>query len=110
IDDVDLSLASFLTRSAPVQRYDWAAGKAAALADTTTVQVAYRGAPFLIDSSQHDRVLQLLANDADFAQFRSAANITVHIASRSFETGIAKSISAVPSRVALLVPANDSAP
>jgi len=53
-------------------------GKAAALADPTTVQVSYRGAPFLIDSSQHDRVLQLLASDPDFAQFRG--RLAAHLA------------------------------
>lgn len=108
IDGVDLTLSSFLSRTIPVQRYDWATGKAVSMPDPNSIQIAYRGAPFLIDSSQHDRVMQLLATDPDFAQFRSAANITVHIANRDFSTAVAKSISAVPSRIALLVPANDN--
>jgi ASPM-SPD-2-Hydin domain-containing protein len=110
IDAVDLSLGSFVTHSAPVQRYDWASNKVVPLADTSIASVSYRGAPFIIDASEHDKVLQLLGSDADFAQFRSAASITVHVAGKSFQTGIAKSISAVPSRVALLVPANDATP
>jgi len=34
----------------------------------------------------------------------------VHVASASFRTAVARSLSAVPSRVALLVPANDTSP
>lgn len=108
VDAVDMALTSF-SGSAPVQRYDWASGKAVPLADDTDYLVEYRGAPFLIDSSQHDRVMQLLATDPDFAQFRSAANVTVHVAKEHFQSGIAKSISAVPSRVALLIPDGDTA-
>jgi len=108
LDAVDMALTSF-SGSAPVERYDWAKGKAVPLLDDTDYLVEYRGAPFLIDSSQHDRVMQLLAADPDFAQFRTAGNITVHVAKEQFDSGIAKSISAVPSRVALLVPAGDTA-
>lgn len=107
-DDVDLSIGSFVTHSTPVQRYDWASGNVVALPDTTVTSVSYRGAPFIIDASEHDRVLDLLRNDPDFAQFRASANIAVHVAGKSFSTSIAKSISAVPSRIALLIPNNDT--
>ncbi len=110
IDAVDLTLDSFLIRSAPVQRYDWASAKAVPLNDLSIGSVQYRGGPFIIDASQHDRVLKLFATDPDFAQFRSAAKVTVHVAGKAFSTAVAKSISAVPSRVALLVPAGDSSP
>ncbi len=110
IDAVDLSLGSFVTRTAPVQRYDWPSAKVVSLTDVNVSSVSYRGGPFIIDASQHDRVLALFASDPDFAQFRSAANITVHVADKSFQTAVAKSISAVPSRVALLVPAADARP
>ena len=52
--------------------------------------------------------MQLLASDPDFAQFRSEGNITVHIATVGFQSTVAKSITAVPSRIALLEPAGDS--
>jgi len=41
-------------------RYDWATGNVVSLPDTSIYTIAYRGAPFLIDASQHDRVLDLL--------------------------------------------------
>ena len=106
IDGIDLWLADYGAGTTLVDRYDWATNKVVPLADTSAGVIAYRGGPFLIDSSQRDRVLKLLATDPDFAQFRSAANITVHVTNRSFPTSIAKSITAVPSRIALLqVPA-----
>ena len=108
IDGVDLSLGGFVTRTTPVQRYDWASGNVVNMPDTTITSIKYRGAPFIIDSSQHDRVLNLLKNDPDFAQFRSAANVSVHISSTSFRTGVARSLSTVPSRIGLLVPPNDT--
>lgn len=107
VDGVDMALTSF-SGSAPVLRYDWATGGAVPLLDDSDYQVEYRGGPFLIDSSQHDRVVKLLATDPDFAQFRAAGNITVHVAKEQFSSGVAKSISAVPSRIALLVPASDT--
>ena len=109
-DDVDLSIGSFITHTTPVQRYDWASGNVVALPDTTANSISYRGAPFIIDASEHDRVLALLRSDPDFAQFRSAGNVTVHVTGKSFSTSIAKSINAVPSKIALLVPNNDTTP
>lgn len=107
VDAVDMRLDSG-TSSAPVLRYDWASSKAIAVADDTQSKVEYRGAPFLIDASQHDRVLDLLAKDPDFEQFRTAGNITLHVAKAPFQSAIAKSITVVPSKVALLVPTGDN--
>ncbi len=104
IDAVDMTLTS-TNRAAPVQRYDWATGQAVALADSVQTTVQYRGGPFLIDASQHDNVLNLLSTNADFAQFRTEGNINIHIATTAFQSTIAKSITAVPSRIALLSPA-----
>ncbi len=104
IDAVDMALVS-LSDGPPVTRYNWSTGQAVPLTDTTQTTVQYRGGPFLIDSSQHDRVMQLLKNDPDFAQFRSAGTITVHVATVGFQSAVAKSIDVVPSRVALLAPA-----
>ncbi len=101
IDDVDLKLVSHDGR-APVTGLDWGSGLDIPLTDNAQTTVEYRGAPFLIDSSQNSRVMKLFAEDPDFAQFRNAGNITVHVARTRFNTAVAKSISVVPSRVALL--------
>ena len=106
IDAPDMALVS-LDPTPPVLRYNWSTGQAVPLGDTTQTTVQYRGGPFLIDASQHDRVMQLLASDPDFQQFRTEGNITLHIATEGFQSTVAKSIDAVPSRIALLTPAND---
>lgn len=107
IDGIDLTLTSF-SGTAPVSRYDWGSKTFTTLPDDSDYEVNYRGAPFIIDSSQHDRVLQLLANDPDFQQFRDLHNITIHVSKEQFSSAIAKQISVVPSRVALLSPTGDT--
>ncbi len=102
IDGIDLSLVS--AAAPPVQRYDWSSHQAVALGDLSQTRVDYRGGPFLIDASQHDRVLALLANDPDFQQFRDAATIDIHIATVGFQSTIVQTLKAVPSRIALLQP------
>jgi hypothetical protein len=101
IDDVDLKLVSH-DAHAPVTGLDWGSGLDIPLTDNAQTTVEYRGAPFIIDASQNSRVMKLFAEDPDFAQFRNAGNIAVHVARSPFNTAVAKSISVVPSRVALL--------
>ncbi len=107
IDAPDLQMQT-LDNSNAVLQYNWGTGQAAPMAHLQT-SVQYRGGPFVIDASQHDRVMNLLATDPDFAQFRTAGNITVHVANLGFQSTVAKTINAVPSRIALLSPtsAND---
>jgi hypothetical protein len=108
IDGKDLTLSNPFEVAPPVKKYNWATGDADALADATQQYVDYRGGPFLIDASQHDKVVQLLKSDADFAQFRQANTITVHVATVGFQSVVAKSLNVVPSRVALLLPPSNA--
>lgn|GEM_PF-2743553 len=108
IDGKDLTLSNPFDVSPPVKKYNWSTGNADALADTTQQYVDYRGGPFLIDASQHDKVLKLFKSDPDFSQFRSANTVTVHVATLGFQSVVAKSLNVVPSRVALLLPPNNA--
>ena len=97
VTGVDMTLVDSVE---PVTHYNWAGATTSFMGGAK--QIDYRGGPFVVDGVDHDTVINLLQNDPDFAQFKTAKHVDLHVANSAFQAPVAKALAGLPPTLALL--------
>lgn len=101
INGVDLTITA--AAGTPVSLFDRSVngGGSKEFMTNTHTSIAYRGAPFVIDSTDYQKVVTFLMNDkaSTSPQFK---NVDVHVAKQGFMAPVAALLNEVPPRIALL--------